>query len=169
VRSVFQIAQAFPPGSSGESQRLPYRAPLSRAGDAATGNFHIIRDGTGFKRLTENDPAVKSIELEQECHLETLGFSVNSRARGHSFSNSQKEAAMRDLRIARLRYRLAGSDPEIARAHALGKAFIGLQQLEDMIMSHWRAAVAARSRSSYPAFGSNVAKMPNEPANSGDI
>jgi hypothetical protein len=41
-----------------------------------------------------------------------------------------------DLRIGSTRYRLAGSDSEIALSHALGNAFIALQQLEYTIISY---------------------------------
>ena len=46
---------------------------------------------------------------------------------------------MRDLRIGSVRYRLAGSDSEIALSHALGNAFIELQQLEYTIISYLQA------------------------------
>jgi hypothetical protein len=43
---------------------------------------------------------------------------------------------MRDLRAGNVRYRLSGSDCEIALSHALGRAFIELQQLEFTIISY---------------------------------
>ena len=42
---------------------------------------------------------------------------------------------MRDLQAGRVRYRISGSNPEIALAHALGSTFIELQQLEFAIIS----------------------------------
>lgn len=43
---------------------------------------------------------------------------------------------MHDLRIGQTVYRLSGSDCEIALAHAIGHAFIELQQLEFTIISY---------------------------------
>jgi hypothetical protein len=43
---------------------------------------------------------------------------------------------MHDLRIGQTLYRLSGSDCEIALAHAIGNAFIELQQLEFTIISY---------------------------------
>jgi hypothetical protein len=42
---------------------------------------------------------------------------------------------MRVLHAGRVRYQISGSDPEIALAHALGIAFVELQQLEFAIIS----------------------------------
>lgn len=43
---------------------------------------------------------------------------------------------MRALHAGNVRYQISGSDPEIALAHALGSAFVELQQLEFAIISH---------------------------------
>lgn len=43
---------------------------------------------------------------------------------------------MRDLKAGSIRYRLAGSDCEIALSHAIGCAFVELQQLEFTIISY---------------------------------
>ena len=46
---------------------------------------------------------------------------------------------MRDLKIGKIQYRVDGSDLEIVLAHALGAAFIELQQLEFSIISYLTA------------------------------
>jgi hypothetical protein len=43
---------------------------------------------------------------------------------------------MRELKVGKMRYLVAGSDAEIALAHVLGLTFIELQQLEFSIVSH---------------------------------
>jgi len=43
---------------------------------------------------------------------------------------------MRDLKLGGALYRLSGSDCEIGLAHAIGSAFIELQQLEFAIVSY---------------------------------
>jgi hypothetical protein len=75
--------------------------------------------------------------------------------------------AMRDLRIGKIRYRVAGSDLEIVLAHALGSTFIELQQLEFSIISYL-TALADNDSSIYDAsfdvfasktFGSLIREM----------
>lgn len=43
---------------------------------------------------------------------------------------------MRDLKAGSIRYRLSGTDCEIALSHAIGSAFVELQQLEFTIISY---------------------------------
>jgi hypothetical protein len=58
---------------------------------------------------------------------------------------------MQDLRIGETTYRLSGTDGETALAHALGRAFIGLQQLEYSIISFLNILVGGTGEPS-PSF-----------------
>jgi hypothetical protein len=52
---------------------------------------------------------------------------------------------MRDLKIANIKYRISGSDPEVALAHALGATLIELQQLEYAVISFLTGLAGADS------------------------
>jgi hypothetical protein len=73
-------------------------------------------------------------------------------------NHPREEAAVRDLRVGQVRYRLSGSDCEIALAHALGRALIELQQLEFTIASYLEV-LASRTmnvNSSFDLFASKT-------------
>ena len=66
---------------------------------------------------------------------------------------------MRELRADRARYQITGSDCEIALSHALGCAFIELQQLEFTIISYLESlagVAAAHVSQSFDLFASKT-------------
>jgi hypothetical protein len=59
---------------------------------------------------------------------------------------------MRDLQVGKIRYRISGTDPEIALVHAFGSAFVELQQLEFTLISYLVSLAGRPSESEQASF-----------------